>query len=70
MITRRITSRGRTTVPPAVSDALGLRDGDDLSYEITGDRVVLTKAPVPQNDPFAEFDEWKSEADRRVYAGL
>ena len=71
MITSRITSKAQTTVPQAVRNALGVREGDELAYEITDGRVVLTKArPAPTDDPFAEFDEWNSEADRKAYAGL
>ena len=71
MITSRITSKAQTTIPQAVRNALGLREGDELAYEIADGRVVLTKArSVLQDDPFAEFDEWNSEADRRAYANL
>ncbi|MEQ7155670.1 AbrB/MazE/SpoVT family DNA-binding domain-containing protein [Brevundimonas aurifodinae] len=71
MITSRITSKAQTTVPQAVRTALGVQPGDDLAYEITDGRVVLTKArSILEDDPFAEFDEWASEADQRAYAGL
>ena len=71
MITSRISSKAQTTVPQAVRNALGLREGDDLAYEIVDGRVILTKArPALQDDPFAEFEEWNSDADRRAYAGL
>lgn len=71
MITSRLTSKAQTTVPQAVRNALGLREGDELAYEIRNGRVTLTKARTPsQDDPFATFDEWDSETDRRVYADL
>lgn len=71
MITSRITSKAQTTVPQAVRVALGLREGDELAYEIADGRVILTKArPVPLDDPFAEFEEWNSEADRKGYANF
>lgn len=71
MITSRLTSKAQTTVPQAVRQALGLREGDELAYEIRNGRVTLTKArPAAQDDPFATFDEWDSETDRRVYADL
>ncbi len=71
MITSRITSKAQTTVPQAVRNALGLKAGDELAYEIRDDRVTLTKARVPgRDDPFATFEEWDSEADRRAYADL
>jgi antitoxin PrlF len=71
MITSRITSKAQTTVPQAVRNALNLREGDELAYEIADGRVTLTKARAPvQDDPFATFDEWNSEADRRAYSDL
>lgn len=71
MITSRLTSKAQTTVPQAVRNALGLREGDDLAYEIKDGRVTLTKARAPaHDDPFATFDEWDSDADRRAYADL
>lgn len=69
MIVSRITSKAQTTIPQPVRKALALGPGDELAYQIEGDRVILTKAEglaIP--DPFATFDEWNSEADRRGYA--
>jgi antitoxin PrlF len=51
--------------------ALGVAPGDQLAYAIEDGRVVLTKAPrAAQDDPFATFTEWDSEADRRAFAHL
>ena len=51
--------------------ALHLREGDEIAYAVEGNRVVITKArPAGVDDPFATFDEWESEADRRAYAAL
>lgn len=72
MIVSRITSKAQTTIPRAVRAALGLQQGDEVRYEIDGDRVILTRAEAP--DPFianfSTFTEWADEADRRVYAGF
>ena len=71
MITSKLTSKAQTTIPQAVRTALRLREGDQLAYAIEDGRVVLTRAaPRPQDDPFAAFDEWDSEADRQAYAAL
>lgn len=43
MIEGSISSRGRITIPPEVRDALGLRPGDMLRYEIEGDHVILSR---------------------------
>lgn len=71
MITSKLTTKAQTTVPQPVRNALGLREGDEIAYQIEGDRVVLTKARAPaqpQDDPFATFTEWSYEADTRGYA--
>lgn len=71
MITSRITSKAQTTVPQAVRNALGVREGDELAYEIRDGQVLLTKARAAmQDDPFATFDEWSSELDQQAYADL
>ena len=72
MITSKISSKAQTTIPQAVRAALGLREGDELAYQIDGDRVVLTKARPSgfAEDPFATFSEWDSDADREGYADL
>jgi len=71
MITSRITSKAQTTVPKAVREALRVRAGDSLAYRIERGRVVVTKAGgAPADDPFAVFDEWNSENDRRAYEDL
>lgn len=70
MITGKLTSKAQTTIPLAVRTALRLKEGDIVAYEIVGDRVILTKAPAPQDDPFAAFDEWAGEADCKAYAGF
>lgn len=71
VITSKLTSKAQTTIPQPVRAALRLKEGDEIAYAIEGDRVVLTRAAAePVDDPFAVFDEWNSEADRRAYGGL
>lgn len=71
MITSKLTTKAQTTIPQPVRAALRLKEGDELVYEIDGDRVILTKAGgVPAEDPFATFSEWDSEADRKAYGRL
>jgi antitoxin PrlF len=71
MIKSKLTSKAQTTIPMPVRNALRLAEGDELVYTIDGNRVFLTKASrEPADDPFATFNEWASEADRRGYADL
>ncbi len=42
MPTSTITSKGQTTVPKEVREALNVDAGDKLTWEIRGGRVVIT----------------------------
>jgi antitoxin PrlF len=70
MIAGRITAKGQTTVPLAVRRALGLDVGDEIGWRIEPDGRVTVARVSPADDPFACFEEWAGEADRRAYAGL
>lgn len=71
MIKSKLTTKAQTTIPQPVRAALRLRVGDEIVYQIEGERVILTKAlSVAAEDPFATFSEWNSEADRKGYADL
>jgi antitoxin PrlF len=39
--TARITSKGQITVPKAVRDALGVREGDSLVFRVEGSRAIV-----------------------------
>jgi antitoxin PrlF len=71
-VTSRLGVKSQTVVPKAVREALGVGPGDQIGYSIQHGRVVLTaiKRPVVQEDPFACFDEWASEADTDGYGSL
>ncbi len=69
MISSKLTDKAQTTIPQAVRKALDLIPGDELAYEIDGDRVIITKAGAePAEDPFALFTEWAGEIDSKDYA--
>lgn len=70
MITSRLTSKAQTTIPQPVRTALKLREGDELAYRIEGEAVILTKAATETDDPFRNFGEWASDADRKAYGKL
>jgi antitoxin PrlF len=71
MITSKLTTKSQTTIPQPVRIALSLAPGDALAYVIDEGRVILTKAKAgPIDDPFATFNEWDGEADRRAYGDL
>lgn len=71
MITSRLTSKAQTTIPKSVREALGLKDGDQLIYEIVDAAVLMRRAAVDLlYDPFATFSEWDGEIDPKAYADL
>lgn len=71
MIKSKLSTKAQTTIPQPVRTALGLREGDEIAYEIDGRRVILTRAGSSlTDDPFATFDEWSSDADVKAYAAL
>ena len=41
MITSRLTSKGQTTIPVTVREALGLRPHDRLAYELGDGEVMI-----------------------------
>lgn len=68
MIQSRITSKAQTTIPAPVRKALGLREGDLVTYRIEAGHVILMRAETPVDDPIAVFTEWDGAADRAAYA--
>lgn len=72
LISSKINSKARTTIPKAVRQALCLRPGDEIAYTIEDGHVIMSKADASpaMDDRFATFEEWDSNADRKVYADL
>lgn len=74
MIIGKITAKAQITLPKAVRRALGLKPGDEVAYEIDGDRVIMTAVDEPGDDMFlgnfSTFTEWASEADREAFRDL
>ncbi len=72
MITSRLSTKAQTTIPQPIRAALKLKEGDELVYQIEGERVILSKAAkkTEADDPFRTFGEWDSAADKKAYADL
>ncbi len=41
----RVTSKGQITIPKAVRDALGLKEGDAVLFMVDGQRAVIARTP-------------------------
>jgi antitoxin PrlF len=44
-VAAKLTSKGQLTIPKAVRDALGLREGDEVIFRVEGNRAVLARTP-------------------------
>ena len=67
----RLSGKGRTVLPREVRERLGVKPGDRLRYVLDDACVRIERgAPNEEDDPFATFTEWASEADDEAYAGL
>ena len=42
-VAAKVTSKGQVTVPKAVREALGIKDGDEVVFRVEGDRAVLAR---------------------------
>jgi antitoxin PrlF len=41
----KVTSKGQVTVPKAVRDALGIKEGDEVVFRVDGKRAILARTP-------------------------
>ncbi|WP_411871045.1 AbrB/MazE/SpoVT family DNA-binding domain-containing protein [Vulcanococcus limneticus] len=69
-----LTAKGQVTVPKAVREALGLRQGDQLSWELE-DGCVRVRAVAPLDLVYlqgldATLQEWSSPADDEAFRDL
>jgi len=44
-VAAKVTSKGQVTVPKAVREALGIREGDEVVFRVEGKRAVLARTP-------------------------
>jgi antitoxin PrlF len=71
IVRSKVTSKFQTVIPKPVRERLGLKTGDALRYTVAADGVVtVEKAPSVEDDPFASFEEWRSDEDEELYRGL
>ena len=41
----KVTSKGQVTVPKAVREALGIKEGDQVVFRVEGNRAVFARTP-------------------------
>ena len=70
----RITARGQTTIPKRVRDAIGLNDGDVISFEVEDDHLIVRRVTRAQDDYLqglsATLGEWASPEDEDAWRDL
>lgn len=49
-----ITAKGQTTVPKAVRQFLGVREGDEIAFRVEGQRVTVVPVGATHEDPVVE----------------
>jgi antitoxin PrlF len=70
----RITSKGQMTIPKRIRDAAGLKEGDVVSVDTEGDRVLLCKVAA-KDDAYLQavqgtLEEWTSPEDEDAWRSL
>ncbi len=71
----RLDNDNRLTIPRAVRDALGLKSGDMVSFELNeSGRVILEKGESSKlgylDAPASTLEEWLSAEDEAAYRAL
>jgi AbrB family looped-hinge helix DNA binding protein len=44
-VAAKVTSKGQVTIPKAVRDALGIKEGDEVTFRVDGNRATLARTP-------------------------
>jgi len=70
----RITSKGQLTVPKKVREAVRLKTGDVVAFEVEDDRVLMRKL-APGRDEYLKavghtLTEWTSPEDEAAWRDL
>ncbi|HVB09063.1 MAG TPA: AbrB/MazE/SpoVT family DNA-binding domain-containing protein [Bacillota bacterium] len=50
----RVTAKGQVTLPKRVRDALGIRPGTEVEFEVQEGRAILRRRP-----PAAALERWR-----------
>lgn len=70
----RLSAKGQVTIPVEVREKLALEPGDDVVYEVEGDRAILRRAePIDLAFHAAlshSLDEWASPEDEEAFRDL
>jgi len=59
-MTRKLTSKGRVTIPQALRDELGLSLGDRVAFTRSPDGDLVVKKSLPREKLFGLMDEYSN----------
>lgn len=73
-LTSRLTAKYQATIPGAVRRVLGLKQGDQVVFEIRGGQVMVRRA-IPEDAEYLRaleptLTEWQSPEDEAAFGGL
>ncbi len=70
----RITSKGQTTIPAEIRQALHLKTGDIIHFELANHKVILSKIEPLDTELHqalaTTFSEWESPEDNEAFNDL
>lgn len=70
----RLTAKGQATVPERIREAIRLREGDLLAFDVEGDRVIVRRVAQRPDDELnalqATLSEWSSAEDDEAWRDL
>jgi antitoxin PrlF len=71
----KVTAKGQTTIPKGVREALEIRPGDLIVWEVAPDRRAVVRRAQPWDFEYLRavegtLSEWTSPADEEAYRDL
>ncbi len=54
---RKVGNSATVTLPAGIVESLHLRENDDIAVEVTGDRIILTRATDDFQDAWEAYKE-------------
>ena len=70
----KVTSKGQITIPHNIRNQAHFQTGDNLAFELDGEKVIVTKLKSLNDDYLhnvsSTLDEWISDEDEKAWNNL
>jgi AbrB family looped-hinge helix DNA binding protein len=70
----RVTAKGQTTIPKRIREWADVKEGDLLSFDMDGKRIIIRKiertADIDLAATQATLSEWNSDEDEKAWHDL